>query len=486
MREGVEIADSDGCYRCIRTYHLQYNAANISRERAIPLLRSLILAGEKRVPRKALEEIKPDSLFGSVLEKKFVDRLREYVAEKQGTWEQTVIKGKAGFRFALPGAVRLWDLELQPALGVAHGVMIQSQPDFLLTSDDERIKPMAIFTDGFAYHCHPKNRIADDLRKRRAILESGNFRVWSVTWEDLGPDAKNSNMVCHEPVASLLAKWAVSRKGNGQAVPDTSRAVQNGFVQFLTYLDYPVDEGWREMASFAAFWPLQLLMQKRTATVEELQKSLRAWQKGAKMPVLPGTTDGTWVFNDRAALADDLVAVISTDDILGNRLRNVAILARLGDSVEEVAVSGYCERWRRFLACMNFYQFTDRFDVWAVSECSSGHQPASPMAASSIPEGWQTILQSVASSVQPLAQTMAMAELPPPEVEFYADGLEDEAFAEMAWPALSKPVALLVGDEASFASNWEALGWTVVTPADIHAKGIDWMISEIRARMKGI
>ena len=85
----------------------------------------------------------------------------------------------------MPGSERIWELELQPTLNELHGVMVQSKPDFLLRSDDDRIKPVAIFTDGFEFHCHPNNRLADDMWKRRAILESGNYRLWSVTWNDL-------------------------------------------------------------------------------------------------------------------------------------------------------------------------------------------------------------------------------------------------------------------------------------------------------------
>ena len=48
----AEPADTDGCYRCIRTYHLQYSADKISRERGITLLKQLIEAGQKRMPRE--------------------------------------------------------------------------------------------------------------------------------------------------------------------------------------------------------------------------------------------------------------------------------------------------------------------------------------------------------------------------------------------------------------------------------------------------
>jgi DEAD/DEAH box helicase domain-containing protein len=157
--------DTDGCYRCIRSYHLQYSADKISRERGIRLLNQLIEAGGMRSREKSLDAIKPDSLFGSLLEKKFVQALQDYVELKKGKWGETLIRGGQGFRFSLPDANRLWELELQPSIGLAQGVMTPSQPDFLLRCDDDDIRPVAVFTDGFEFHCHPNNRLADDMHK---------------------------------------------------------------------------------------------------------------------------------------------------------------------------------------------------------------------------------------------------------------------------------------------------------------------------------
>lgn len=86
-------ADTDGCYRCIRSYHLQYSADKISRERGIRLLNQLIEAGGLRNREKTLDAIKPDSLFGSILEKKFVQALQDYVEEQKGKWGETLISG---------------------------------------------------------------------------------------------------------------------------------------------------------------------------------------------------------------------------------------------------------------------------------------------------------------------------------------------------------------------------------------------------------
>ncbi|MCP4654707.1 MAG: DUF1998 domain-containing protein, partial [bacterium] len=134
--------DSDGCYRCIRAYHLQYRAGRISRERGIRLLEDLLRSGAKRKQASALSELKVTALYGSLLEKKFVDALRAFVENKEGIFEKALIRGAAGFRFMLPSSDRVWELELQPHLGKAHGVMVDSQPDFVLWCDDDGVRPL--------------------------------------------------------------------------------------------------------------------------------------------------------------------------------------------------------------------------------------------------------------------------------------------------------------------------------------------------------
>ncbi|MCP4656854.1 MAG: DUF1998 domain-containing protein, partial [bacterium] len=192
--------DSDGCYRCIRAYHLQYRAGRISRERGIRLLEDLLRSGAKRKQASALSELKVTALYGSLLEKKFVDALRAFVENKEGIFEKALIRGAAGFRFMLPSSDRVWELELQPHLGKAHGVMVDSQPDFVLWCDDAGVRPLAIFTDGFEYHCHPHNVLASDFKKRRAILASGNFYVWNLTWADVTDGVTSELMACQEVV----------------------------------------------------------------------------------------------------------------------------------------------------------------------------------------------------------------------------------------------------------------------------------------------
>lgn len=490
LRQDPTIPDPDGCYRCIRTYHLQYQAESISRERGISLLAQLIEAGEKRVPQKALTAIQPHSLFGSMLEKKFVDRLRSLVEEKKGTWEQTIIRGSQGFRFALPPSDRLWELELQPTIGTAQGVAIQSQPDFVLRADDEGIKPIAIFTDGFQFHCHPNNRLADDMQKRRAIRESGKFSVWSITWDDLDPSNAGQVMVCPAPVAQKVQQFANVRRNQGQIVPDGQRVIRNGMEQLCAFLETPHEPGWAQLASFMAFFPLQVLSEQRTVGAVPLKTALDAWRSGSAMPAVESQEDGDWVYNDRASLNQDVITCITLDDVLSNRQAQIIALARLGDIESEVSGSDFLERWRRFLACINLFQFCQGFRFWTCSEVLHGQAPEIVLvAATKLEDAWAVLLEDVAASVRSYVQELAAAGLPVPqalpEVEYFNEAIDEEVFAEMAWPQCETPIAILVGEQSVFASAWQEQGWRVFTPDDLQARGVSELVEILSKGISG-
>ena len=491
MRQEPNRQDTDGCYRCIRTYHLQYRAEQMSRERGITLLGQLIAAGDRRVPQRELAAIKPHALFGSMLEKKFVDTLRTFVHEKHGTWDPTIIRGNQGFRLTLPGADRLWELELQPTLGLAQGVGVSSQPDFLLRCDDDRIKPIAIFTDGFQYHCHPVNRLADDMQKRRAIIASGNYHVWNLTWDDLDGDNASHVMVCHAPVAHMLQQYATAARSQGKVVPDARRIVCNGMAQFTAFLETPHAPGWAQLATFAVYFPLQMLAAQRTIGMHELRAALHSWRTGAAMPALQHAEGSAWVYNDRASLNQDVVTYITVADALSNRQSQVIILARLGDSVAECTGSDYNERWRRFLACLNLCQFSEHLRFWSSSEAEIELAPAIPLEAGvRVADAWQAVLDNVLPSLRPYIQELACAGLPVPEtipvVEHFNAHIDDDAFAELAWPQGHPPIALLAGDQLDFAPQWQHQGWTVVTPDDLQAKGMSTLIDQLARSVTGV
>lgn len=483
LQYGVD--DTDGCYRCLRSYHMQHKADQISRDRGISLLKELIAAGEKRVRQTSLEMIKPDSLFGSVLEKKVIDCLKSFVIAEKGKWETTIIKGGKGFRFSLPDSERIWEIELQPSLGLGQGVAVASQPDFLLSCDDEDIKPTAIFADGFEFHCYPHNRIADDMNKRRAIVESGKYHVWSVTWEDLVTEKPEHVMVCHQQVASTLLEYA--SKAKGIVVPDARLIVRNGIEQLKAFVKRPVASGWRVLADFSLFWPLGLIYSKRKVLYKQMSPAIDTWRGGKGMASITHVEQGDWVYNDRVSLNQDMLALVAVEDVLSNRRSATITLARLGDDESEVTGSDFQERWRRFLACLNLYQFSSNFRFWAVSEIETGDAPEIPRAQSSaeLPEAWQEVIEETASILHSYIPVLAAAEIALPDIEYFNDHIDDDAFAEMAWPECSPPVAVLAGDQTDFAGKWQKLGWKVVVLDDLQVKGGNWLADVVKKNTLG-
>ncbi len=475
--------DTDGCYRCIRTYHMQYSAGSISRERGIELLTKLIKAGDQRLPQKELAAIKANSLFESMLEKKFVEALKGLVTKKHGTWEDTIVQGSQGFRFSLPGAEYYWELQLQPQLGSAQGVSIACQPDFMLRCDNSKVKPIAIFTDGFEFHCHPVNRLADDFQKRRAVLRSGGYHVWNVTWKDLDPANAEQVMVCHQPVADRHKQFASAAKGQGKIVPDPLKIVGNGFEQLAAFIQTAHAPGWTQLATAANAYYLQQLASKRTVGAIELKAALNSWHQTGQLPALQHIDGGAWVHNERTSLTSDLINYIKVDDAMSNRSHQSIMVARLGDSEAEVTSVEFEERWRRFLACMNLYQFLPNFHFATGSEIANGLVEDVPFEASAgLSKEWSEVRDGVCSGLRHCAEELATSGLPEsliPQVEYYNEKIDDDAFAEMAWPNSNPPVAVLAGDQESFLASWQEDGWKVFTPDQLQAQGIAALIEQL-------
>ncbi|MGA1369495.1 MAG: DUF1998 domain-containing protein, partial [Blastocatellia bacterium] len=469
--------DTDGCYRCLRTYRRQHNSNRISRERAIVLLGRLLSAGEQRQPREALDQLRSTALFESQLEKRFVDRLREYVESQHGTWEQAIIRGRAGYRLTLPagpgiagrGSERVWELEPQPVLHQAHGVAIQCRPDFILRADDEAILPLAIFTDGFEFHCHPHNRLADDVQKRRAILESGRYRVWSLTWDDLDP-AAGGPFFTHEAFVKLLR----DNLPPSLRRPDLNAALGNGMEQLQAYLAAPHATGWSDIATLLVALPLRQTAGIRTVVGEDLQRAVAVWQSGGPFPKPPTHGGAEWIYFDTVHPDGDLITCQPSADALRGAHQRLTILGRLADQPDEVAKGDFRRRWRRFLATLNLFQFRERFGIATTSEVAAGTAPELDLApATVIPPAWESLLAGVAASLRPLTRELAARGVPLPLVEHYLEGIDEEAFAELAWPEAVPPVAILAGEQATLAVEWQRRGWRVATPDDLSSDLIE-------------
>jgi DEAD/DEAH box helicase domain-containing protein len=260
-------------------------------------------------------------------------------------------------------------------------------------------------------------------------------------------------------------------------------------VQLKAFMAAPHAPGWAQLATFATYFPLQALAPVRTADANELRAALSVWRTGKALPKVALRDNSDWVYNDRTSLNQDLISYITVGDAVSNRQSQGITLARLGDNESETTGSDFAERWRRFLACLNFYQFTTNFRFWAASEADSTAPEIPLVAAAAISADWQHIVRDVLPGLVCYVEELANAALPLPEglpqVEYFNEQIEDDVFAELAWSRLVPPVAVLAGDQEDFSAAWQRQGWKVVTLDDLQARGVGYLIDLIANGMKG-
>ena len=162
-----------------------------------------------------------------------------------------------------------------------------------------------------------------------------------------------------------------------QALPDPRKILRNGMQQFLAFLEVPHAAGWSQLATFLWFWPLQVLAETSVRfALQQLESALAAWRKGGGLAELePPSTGASGSTTTGPVLTQDVLSYATVADVVSNRRHRTVVLARIGDSEAERTGSDFPERWRRFLAGLNLFQFIDGFRFWASSEVDAGTAP---------------------------------------------------------------------------------------------------------------
>ena len=154
--------EDSSCYSCLRTYQNQKHHDIIKRNYVFNYL-GQVLNGYS------------DGDSDSKLEDVFLAKLQH----EADSWNVTG-SNKNIYIGTFNG--QKWSIEPQVYLDPMQNVISPSKPDFVLTPSDDKQKKIAIFTDGFKYH---NDIVHKDSIKRDAIIYSGNYRVWSLSWRDV-------------------------------------------------------------------------------------------------------------------------------------------------------------------------------------------------------------------------------------------------------------------------------------------------------------
>jgi DEAD/DEAH box helicase domain-containing protein len=202
----------DGCYRCIFTYRNQYVQESLSRQHAEQLFEKLInnAATWEYLPYGLGTLSGTGQIEESELEDRFIRSLKNKVhlmkgdhwdwrEDRVGTIRYHLTLSRDEWQFG-------WQITPQVSLGYTQGVSISTRADFemVITSikqNGEEIKDARmldaiprwiIYLDGYDYHASKENlRFYNDIQKRMALVASGRYLSYSLTWQDLDRFDKN-------------------------------------------------------------------------------------------------------------------------------------------------------------------------------------------------------------------------------------------------------------------------------------------------------
>lgn len=473
----------DGCYHCLYAYRQSNNIGQISRVRAIRLLKA-ILSGKDNIEMiPKLGNIPVNSLFESELEGKFIASLEQMSHDLRNvTITKQLVNNKEGYLLKVGSC--LWEIEPQVVLDNLYGVSVQSRADFIIwpvrTSGDQ--KPVAIFTDGFLYH---KDKVADDTLKREAIRRSNRFRVWCLSWKDVQSVFKAQDEYAtatlapnNMPSGKHLYKPTIEN-GNAQNLhPDRASTME----LLMNYLENADAE--RLFAVHAKAYAMSLLDPKNMGNSEVftdwsnlIEPIIEALALREDNFDLNGTMFGKWVPRSTCAHLT-ILAGAAASDIKKNKINaNLSVCALLNDDIES-RTDKYESEWNGFWHFFNVMQFLPGFAAVTVNglnhmvyheiPATLQDDTASTEKYSIYDESWvDTVEQIFDDRARQWAYKLINLGISAPSAVGYelADsGGAVVAECEMAWEDLK--IALLVGNQLDNIDKFQQNGWKVVSSED--------------------
>lgn len=222
------------CHRCLLPF--VRGATTVARASAEQALARLLGVSDGVAPASFdITEEDPgvhlgESVIEQLFRKRFIERaeaLGGRIKEIPGDWGNKV-------QVSFPGDARIWMLRPQVPLG-------PTTPDFVLEQHGGGAEPVAIYTDGRAFHAVVGfNRLADDAKKRDAARALG-YRVIAVTWADLHGKAVDPSW--------LQKAWA-EKVGPVYGLPQAQLAklTEDPLTTLMAWMQKPVDEAKRRDA----------------------------------------------------------------------------------------------------------------------------------------------------------------------------------------------------------------------------------------------
>jgi DEAD/DEAH box helicase domain-containing protein len=361
-----EDPQKDGCYHCLYAFKQNQNTGQISRKTAIELLKTILSGKESLVKIDKLGNIPVNSLFESELERRFIEAFGKIKKKTDAiTITNDFVNGKKGYHLTVGNCE--WDIEPQVILGEKDGVSVQSRPDFLLRpkKSTPTQKSVAIFADGFLYH---KDKIADDTLKREAIVRSGKYRVWSMSWRDVETVFQKQTdyatpTLSPEDMPSSTIYHQIIKSSDADSLQPSKLSAMELLIEYLSREDAETI-----FTIHARAYAMSLL------DVHNRGDSVRfnEW-KGfidtvnnlfpieEKEYTLDNTLFGKWEPCHSPSLHTSIYSGVEISDLGNNKMNaSICVCACLND-IKEIRSDKYEQEWNGFLHFFNMMQFLENF-----------------------------------------------------------------------------------------------------------------------------
>ena len=400
------------------------------------------------------------SLFESELEVRFIEALRRQNSEHlRVKLVRQIVNGREGF-FLEIGESR-WLIEQQVDLGPEKGVAIHSRADFVFTPARSQMQsqPIVVYTDGFTWH---KNRLGHDMAQRMAIVRSGRYVVWSLTFHDVQEVFDNKQF----PAPDYIKNWSADAKDIiwEKICPDKQMRLESmtSFRMLVRYLTSPESNAWKTAAKAYAMCGV-------TAPVTNREESLKTVTRYIpEVLAQAALLDGAALFGHHES--PQTHRFFST---VQKPQSNSAALCLI--DLEEIRDSKEFEgEWTAFLRGYNLFQFLEHSAAITRSGIEAGLYDdlleKQPKAATERKETeqqaeWNELSELLPLEFHPILAKLIEARAPVPEVgiEVMSDGVVLGEL-ELAWP--TKNVGIVTQDYAHLQNEDRLAGWTLYNLAD--------------------
>ena len=466
--------DKDGCYHCVYGYRQSNRINQISRRIASEMLKQILSGRNSLQQILNIRQISVNTLLDSVLEAKFLEALSmSKVNGKRVEMNKAVVGGKEGYTLTI--GENLWRLELQVPLNRDQGVKISSKPDFVFRPQRNSGRmPVAVFTDGKAYHI---GIIGEDVKKRMAIREGLGWSVWSLTWQDVMEKCdRHEESTAREVLASGSLANNELTKQTLQKHHLNEVSNKSTFDLLIDYLADPDgDQLFRTYASATVLGMLRLRESGDEAYMDEWSEGYSAlpdlrWTvpKPSFRKALIGIHAPLQGLNVYACLPAE--GVKGGKDAEGKPIRifdetkATAVVILDDQMMEEKLVPA----WRGFLYISNLLQFIPK-SLLATESGINAHLYDTLIDDGPMPSGtividskWKDIIDGLFDqTLLDLAKRLRDDGIPAPQAGLYSE--EDDApMSEFQWE--DSKVLVQSEDELDYKEYLQSKGWKVFGP----------------------